>query len=400
MFLLKDSSKSRPCKKIKLVPYKCLTAQAIEWMYLSSLVIRNSHTEQVASLHYKIEGIPEAHSAGAGLYCVPLWTVASPELVDYQFESKRSEGYYKPEVNVIAAQHKKLQFLQTTKTIPALELKNQAYLEHMIKFSQLIKDFIQPYCCFGQYFFGLLDYELLVEANEAGRSFYRYYMDDYGKYPTGGRGRSQFNPETIIFRVKLNSIEKSYTLGIINKKYDDLFPDELSKADVLVQRTVRYKLANQYCADIISAKLIRFLNLQAESRLNKQMCRPLFKGLSKEILDLLLQDSVHSSLPSLKDIINKGLISDLTERDEQAYMASCGFDQAENSHNLQPTQQKDAPQKEKPPHRTSETFDRMWQAQFFLNDRSLLPAITMAFVLVIISYCIAEFSVPEQQHKM
>lgn len=52
-----------------------LTLAAARFMREQLLLMRNSDTDQVSSLHYEGGHRPEAHGAG-GFYSVPLWTVA------------------------------------------------------------------------------------------------------------------------------------------------------------------------------------------------------------------------------------------------------------------------------------------------------------------------------------
>ena len=222
-----------------------LTPEAAQYMAAKMLVMRNSFTEQVESLHYQLSLIPEAFTPGGGQYCTPLWTVAIPQLLQ-DIENRKLELTDKINCNSWDKEYS---------SIPLSTLPNsKIYLENFV---DKIKRSIIAHTAFGHLFKKFYDYELLI----AGTPY--HLMDDLGRYPTGGRCHQNFNKDTIIYRATFNEVEIGFFKSILAGDRDTsifAMQEDIAGKQDLVIKTIRTTLCKQLAAEIISSKLIIFLN--------------------------------------------------------------------------------------------------------------------------------------------
>ncbi|KTC64723.1 Uncharacterised protein (plasmid) [Legionella adelaidensis] len=263
-----------------------LTPEAAKYMLDNKLTIRNSHTKQLVSLHYGLKFFPEHHSAGSGHYCVPLWTVAVPGLMEANFNDKTA-------VKEIIKKY-------TNSSAPSLG-KEEQNPQHLQKFLTRIREFISPHVVLGYRFEHQFDYELLVAKDDL------YYLDNFGTYPTGGRGFHSHNSESIIYRVTLNRLEVAFLKKILKGEYDEQLPG-ITEAPSEVAITARQTLAHQVCIEIITRKLVQFLN--AAGNLKNVIC------FNDKTLQSLLPIIINSPKGEVRRVLEQGLVHARLQVDE------------------------------------------------------------------------------------
>lgn len=263
-----------------------LSQKAADYMIDSGIVIRNSDTKQLISLHYGKGIFPETHSPGGGTYSVPLWTVGTKNL-----EEKTKNLAFTP---------------ADSKT--HLDLTQDLLDEYLGK----IKEFIAPYVPFGHLCSGLLDYELLVGSDRS------YYLDDIGRYPTGGRSHTLFNEKTILYRITLNGFEIDFIKDILQKKYDNPIPFLSEAKNEIVSDMIRYEVCHVLCVQIIAAKLVKFLNSAGKP---KNVI-----ALNKEKLETMLGIAINGNQSKLKEMLERGNQGDISivrdKRPPEVYLTS------------------------------------------------------------------------------
>ena len=225
-----------------------------------SLSIRNSSTKQLRSLHYGLGMFPETHTPGMGKYCVPLWTVALGPLSQDVQELQQKISDYTDKARECSTKS----FWESKPYTPPMQgLLNHTPSEQRLilnAFVDKIKAFIRPYVPFGRESANFYGYELLV-----GRPCnIDTYIDDLGRYSTGGRGYLGFGRNSIIYRCTLNSIEQDFLNEILLGNYDHKIFGINQVDEIMVSDSVRYSLCNELCVEVISTKLLRYLNAQGD----------------------------------------------------------------------------------------------------------------------------------------
>lgn len=268
-----------------------LTADAAKYMASLRLVMRNSFTEQAESLHYGRRNFPRTHTPGGGLYCTPLWTIGSPQFLK-AIDDRRLTLLDGNLLN-------NYDFTDCDNNLAAL---NPTQLTHYLNaFVNKIKQFIKNDTSFGMNFNGFYNYELLIASSN-----FRY-IDDLGRYPTGGRCHNAFHANSICYRATFNEIEIQFFKDIQIGKWDSLiFPNKTEVLDIPndVKNTLRLTVCNQLATEIIASKLILFLN--ACGQLKSVV------ALSSNDLGLLLNNVV---------TVNEALNSQLVRNNAVSYVA-------------------------------------------------------------------------------
>ena len=289
-----------------------LTLHAARFMREQSLVMRNTNTAQLSSLHYQGHHSRDSHGVG-GIYSVPLWTIAIPGITQ--------RGIRPDEIHEKVTRYKAQQ-LKLTPKCPSVDnpypldavfidtlapdlafadLKQQE--KHLDEFLVAMKAFIQPYTVFSSNCNGY-HYELLVGSllrrSEGLDS--TPYLDDLGRYSTGGRCPD--NPlfsGNIVYRITLNAFEINFFKSILHRQYDTaIFSNTLTPANEQVASTVRYMLCNHLATEIISRKLVLFLN--AGGKLKQPIC------LSRTHLSDLWEQVQQSQQGKITEIIQHSYI--------------------------------------------------------------------------------------------
>jgi hypothetical protein len=273
------------------MPIENLTLQAACYMAKETLAIRNSYTKQVMSLHYGIRFYPETHSRGEGLYCVPLWTVAIPELTKNPLRIKEKIDAYKN--YLYKADRSPLYDCLDPSFSRASPEEQSRYLS---TFVAQIKEHIRPFAPFSLGFSGLLDYELLVCKNSSR------YIDDLGKYSTGGRCRTSFDMNTICYRATLNEFEIKFIREILQHQFDEKIPGIKAEENIQVANTARYIICNQLCTEIIVAKLVMFLNAACASHPTPTLKSKAVLTLNKDELIALFDNTLSTEAERIQEI--------------------------------------------------------------------------------------------------
>ena len=196
-----------------------LTLAAARFMREQVLVMRNTNTKQLSSLHYGGYQCREAHGVG-GIYSVPLWTVAISGITEKQSPTEmeqRISSYKDAQFNAVIASRNLLHsinkiFVDTLD--PAITTGSPADLQkHLDDFLNAIKRFIEPFITFGSMSSPHFDYELLIASGMDAKIGLTYmsYVDDYTRYSTGGRITDVTpGPQNIVYRITFNSVEIIY----------------------------------------------------------------------------------------------------------------------------------------------------------------------------------------------
>ena len=274
-----------------------LTPEAAQYMADNILVMRNSFTEQVESLHYGLSRIPEAFTAGGGIYCTPLWTVAIPQLLrDIESKALRLTD----SINFSDWDNKYASI--PLSTLPDSKL----YLENFV---DKIKESIKAYTAFGPLFKKFYNYELLVGASDY------HSIDDLGRYPTGGRCHQNFNATSIVYRATFNELEieffKSILAGDMDKAIFSAEMDLEGKQDDVI-KTIRTTVCNHLAAEIISSKLIIFLNACGQLKT--------VIAFTSASLNALLDKVIQKNLNGMNQLLANNAISYVARDDYSNYI--------------------------------------------------------------------------------
>jgi hypothetical protein len=259
----------------------CITADAAMYMDAHKLVMRNSYTKQVQSLHYMLKDFSDTHSAGGGLYCTPLWTVTRPQLLqDIDDKKLRLTDH--------------IDWREVQSIDIRARLDASALLEGFVN---RIKQTIESHASFGSHFRHYYDYELLIAMARD------YNLDDLGRYRTGGRSHSHINDQTIVYRITLNDCEIRFLKAILNGSWDwKLFhKKDIGNARLSVINTLRINICNQLVTQIITSKLILFLNACGQLKT--------VNAFSLSDLEVLLEQVLHLHQREHEQILDKQLES-------------------------------------------------------------------------------------------
>jgi hypothetical protein len=282
-----------------------LTLKAARFMREQGLVMRNSNTEQVSSLHYQGNQRPRSHGVG-GIYSVPLWTIAIKGLL----ESIDSPDQISEKIHHHQSQY--VEDLGGFVDILDPQLSDASPLEqqnHLDSFLKAIKDFIRTYTAFSIGMHEAYDYELLVgNISSSINGWSMPGVDDLGRYPTGGRCSGyRLSPSNIIFRIGFNHIEIEFFKKILAHAYDSQIFANSPTNNADVGQSARIYLCNQLAVEIISTKLVRYLN--TGGNLKTVIC------LSQSELDILLGKVIEKNQASVKEWIENARISYLLGKD-------------------------------------------------------------------------------------
>jgi hypothetical protein len=229
------TKKSKPSSK----PYKHLTPRAAKFMLENNLVMRNSFSEQLFSYHYKLNDDTrlDPHSS----YCIPLWTIGTPAA----FKSQYKLGNTNWSINK-AALNQRAPF--------NIDVPDS----HLNDFRERIAAHIRPFGPFGWNATSGFKFEVIIAAPKN-----KPYIDDIGRYSTGGRSISCFNQKTIRYRSTLNEKEINLLKDILWGKYDKKIGKicRITSSSDHVRKTVRYSLALYLATEILSSKITAWLNL-------------------------------------------------------------------------------------------------------------------------------------------
>ena len=274
-----------------------LTSEAAYFMAKCGLAIRNTYTKQLLSFHYKIKHFPETHSVGGGQYCVPLWTIAIPGL-------KENAGFDAKETLINAYIHKTIRYYNKDNTIFMEDLNSlsaHALQNHLDDFLNRIKSFLAQYVVLGMFFEHKFDYELIVSSDQD------VLVSNVGEYSTGGRCHRAQNIDNIVYRVTLNEMEVNVLKDILRGQYDaSIAGINTAKPDVAI--TARQTLARLTCVEIISQKLVQYLN--AAGSLKKVI------SLNKQQLASLVSIALVAEDNEVKSVIDKGSVHYNLQADE------------------------------------------------------------------------------------
>ncbi len=284
----------------KVAKYSKINQETAQYMLDNLLVMRNSNTKQLISRHYGQGIYPESHGIGVD-YCVPLWTIAIKDLHVQPIKQKTRISTPQHERDNIKA---KLQEARRS-TLPfseSLSTASEPQLEeHFSDYIDRIKSFIDGFGPLSvSYPSTHFDYELLIAANNS------LGVDDVGRYSTGGRAHGRFNSLTIKYRATLNEFEINFIKSILLGEKDDVIPGiEQSKNIDLkypecasIEDTLRRLVSQQLAIEIITAKLISWLNCLGR---NKGVI-----SLDKFDLELLLTRSVTIKRDDIDECITNG----------------------------------------------------------------------------------------------
>ncbi|MDC3180683.1 hypothetical protein OAT84_00865 [Gammaproteobacteria bacterium] len=280
--------------------YDQLTLSAAKKMLKGWLAMRNSNTKQLQSRHYRQNLFPDSHGVDVD-YAVPLWTIAL-SLPAFKEDSDKIQ-------KVITDYLRKKG--PDTSYLDSLAIDEGAAQRHLQDYVKRIKTHMKGYAPLGIHckFEELYDFEVLIAENSRG-----YRVDDFGRYSTGGRTIVPFNKETIAFRATLNQIDITFIKSILLGNWDDLIQailhKNLSDKNMSVIQTIRINLSHSFAIDIITSKLVSWINFNASP------LRKLFKRvhtLSKEDLKSLLSQTVAANTAELSEIFDKEYIHYFTE---------------------------------------------------------------------------------------
>jgi hypothetical protein len=290
-----------------------LTLAAARFMREQKLVMRNTNTKQLSSLHYKGGQCPESHSAG-GIYSVPLWTVAISGIT----EKNQTDADLRNKIEQYKIRQINAVITDNTLSPPFVDTLDPDFLNttvtqqtHLDSFLEAMNVFIQRHTSFGVGFNGLYDYELLVASidNDFSNSLaFVTPVDDFNRYPTGGRVAGySLGPHNIVYRVTFNSAEIALFKAIINKEYDEIIFQNRVLLNSDVTLTARYTLCHRLAVEIISAKLVRFLN--GCGNLNRLIY------LNKAELNDLVTISLNKEKKNIQSVIDNEYLSIFLGRD-------------------------------------------------------------------------------------
>jgi hypothetical protein len=291
-FFKADLDKARA----KVLSQEGLTENAANFMIENNLVIRNSHTKQLISLHLGRGSFPKTHTPGGGQYCVPLWTVAIPQLMDIEASYKNKDLIAK----VIDDYNKKISYVdcrryhlnyETDKCYQIASLTENEKKIHLDAFLQRIKDFIGPWTPFGRCSLLSFDYELIVAKGDSK------ILSDFGRYSTGARGHCDIHKNNIVYRATLNDFEIKFLKKVLMGEYDNMIPGIEKVIDDVI-KSVRVLLCDMLATEIIGLKITRFLN--AAGKLTKVIT------LNQTELNDLLQNTIESDI--VKKYMEEGSI--------------------------------------------------------------------------------------------
>lgn len=278
-----------------------LTEIAADFMAKNTLTMRNSYTKQLLSLHYGTKRFPETHSSGGGNYCVPLWTVAIPALTQRQLNSSGIENIIKNYLNSIDGNGYQYPqgeaYISEFKALPAALKK-----EHLDGFLNRIRDFISPYVALGYMFNHKFDYELIIATSDDFG-----FIDDFGRYATGGRCHRAQNSKSIVYRVTLNKLEIDFLKEILKGDYDSSMHG-IKTAEDKVAITARQYLARFVCVEIITNKLVRYLNAAGQL---KQVI-----ALNKDLLHSFIPQVLNKKNNPVLTVLEKNQVAVNLEADE------------------------------------------------------------------------------------
>lgn len=279
-----------------------ITPTAAMYMHANKLCMRNSNTKQTESMHYSRHNFPQAHSHsdGSSHYCTPLYTIAIPKLL-----------------NEI-----KTQKLKLTGNIPWQEYAADNLLT-LPSASAVIADFVNNirqqiinYTSFGYLFHDFYDYELLIAPARG------FWLDDLGRYPTGGRSHQAFYANTIIYRATFNEIEINFFKAILAGTLDKFLYSQHENSLKLpndVIKTLRVLVCNQLATEIIVSKLIIFLN----------SCGQLKKviAFSEQHLQTLLEKVVVMQHVELSKVIHDNIVFTVAKYQYDSYQTAHKYKQ-------------------------------------------------------------------------
>ncbi len=267
-----------------------LSPSAAMFMDTHRLVMRNSYTEQTESLHYGRSNFSGTSGNGAGQYCTPLWTIARPNLL-VDIETDVIRGHISP--NELKARYASINMLDHVDTASIIEC-----------FVDKVRKAICFHTSFGHLFNYFYNYELLIAAPND------YDIDDLGQYPTGGRSQN-FNGGPIIYRATFNEVEIKFFKHMLDGALDQLIYKHGVGAQALqeiVLRSLRITLCNQLATEIITSKLIIFLNACGQLKT--------VISFSESDLHALLEKIVSQSQNKIEDIVKNQLIHVIANNDD------------------------------------------------------------------------------------
>ena len=289
-----------------------LTLDAARFMREQGLVIRNTNTEQLSSLHYQGHHKPDWHGVN-GIYSVPLWTIAIPGITEAQqiaADIADKVECYKAQQLKQVPRHPSVKTPHPLNSVfidtldPEIAFAESATQQvHLDRFLMAIKAFIRPYTAFSSGACGAYNYELLVASLNSNDSLYSLpYLDDLGRYTTGGRCPDRtLHPGNIVYRVTFNAVEIAFFKRISNRDYDTvIFSNEGTPENEYVATTVRYMLCNRLAVEMIANKLVLFLNACGDTR--RVIC------LNHLELTQLWDNVRHAYAADTKEIIRNGWI--------------------------------------------------------------------------------------------
>jgi hypothetical protein len=297
----KADQSSFPTKKSKYEGNEVLTLAAAKKMVEGRLNMRNSNTKQLISRHYRQGQYPDSHGIGCD-YAVPLWTVALP-LRDLGKNHAKIEEKIVDFVNQRVADTSYLDNLSEEQAQLHLQDYVQRIKQHMVRHAPLgiNSNPDEPY-----------DFEvLLAEKNYFPR------VDDFSRYSTGGRTVASFDHNTIAYRATLNQIDITFIKSILKGDWDGLIQStinrKLNDKGVCVVQTARIALSHIFAVDILTAKIVSWVNHRANP-IRKVFKKKIFlHTLSHEDLKSLLTKSLTLNANTLRSNFDEGCIHHFSE---------------------------------------------------------------------------------------
>lgn len=304
-----------------------LTLSAAKKMLEGRLVMRNSNTKQLISRHYQQEGLfPDSHGIGTD-YAIPLWTIALPLPA---FKSGDRENSEKSKAVIQGFVDKE----RGDDTSYLDGLSEDAAQMHLQDYVNRIKTHMYGHAPIGIHsnFDEPYNFEVLLAENS-----YLPYVDDFGRYSTGGRTEAPFNKETIAFRATLSQTDITFIKSILKGNWDQLIQSVIKrnlqdkKIDVI--QTIRIDLSHNFAIDILTSKLVSWMNHNA-SPIKKVFKNKLFlHTLSSDDLKSLLSQTVTSNTAKLCEVFDKEYLHHFTDPEKYKHLLNA------NKHNADAMEQ-------------------------------------------------------------